>query len=201
MKKRFDRTYFDRWYRGRSAVISPAELRTKVELAVSVTEYFLRRQIRNVIDIGCGEAAWFEPLRSIRPDVGYAGFDPSDYAVERFGKSRNVSRGSFGELPELRIRERFDLLVCADVLHYLHNDEVVRGLPAAVRLMRGVAFLEVITREDFVTGDTRGLQRRPAKWYRDLFRGAGLAAVGPFLWIGPALRKRSSPLEIPTQPL
>src|SRR5206468_11946675 len=57
--------------------------------------------------------------------------------------------------------ERFDLVVCADVLHYLQDDEIVRGLPSLVRLIRGAAFLEVLTREDDVVGDTVGLIRRP----------------------------------------
>lgn len=196
MKKRYDRKYFDQWYRGRSPVVSPLELRRKVEMAVAIAEHFLRRPLRNVIDIGCGEASWMVHLASVRPRVRYAGYDPSDYAVNEFEHSRNVRQGSFGELAALRIRERFDLLVCADVLHYLDEDEVLRGLPIAVRLMRGAAFFEVITREDAVRGDVAGLKRRPAVWYRNLFSASGLTQVGPYTWIRSELARRASPLEI-----
>ncbi len=196
MTKRYDRAYFDRWYRGRCRIGPEAEVRRKVALAVSIAEYFLRRTLRNVIDIGCGEAPWLTHLQELRPQVRYAGFDPSEYVVQQFGASRNIHRGSFDELPSLQIRERFDLLVCADVLHYLGEEEIRRGLPAMVRLMRGVAFLEVLTREDAVVGDTVGLIRRPAAWYRDLFSGVGLTLVAPYMWASRALRDSAAALEI-----
>lgn len=194
--KRYDRNYFDRWYRGRAPVVSSAELKRKVAAAVAVTEYFLRRTVRNVIDIGCGEAPWLGELQAMRPRIRYAGFDPSDYVVGELGASRNIRRGSFGDLASLGIRERFDLLVCSDVLHYLEEEEILRGHPGAVRLMRGAAFLEVITREDSVRGDILGLKRRPARWYRELFASVGLTAVGPYTWIRSDLRAKASPLEI-----
>jgi SAM-dependent methyltransferase len=166
-------------------------------MAVSIAEYFLRRAIRNVIDIGCGEAPWFVHLQELRPRVRYIGYDPGDYAVEQFGASRNVRRGAFGEIAALNVRERFDLVVCADVLHYLQDEEIRNGLPALVRLMRGAAFLEVLTREDDVVGDTLGLIRRPAAWYREVFTNAGLTSVGPYTCIGKRLAESSTALERP----
>ncbi len=196
MRKRYDRAYFDRWYRGRAPIGAESEVRRKVALAVIVAEYFLRRQLRNVIDIGCGEAPWCMHLQTLRPAVRYAGFDPSDYAVQQFGALRNVRLGSFGELASLRIRERFDLLVCADVLHYLSEEEIHRGLPAMIKLMRGAAFLEVLTREDQIIGDKVGLTVRPAGWYRELFSNAGLTSVAPYMWLAPALARTVAQLEI-----
>ncbi len=195
MIKKYDRTYFDRWYRGRCRIGPADQVRRKVSLAVSVTEYFLRRTLRNVADIGCGEAPWLDHLREMRPQVRYVGFDPSDYVIQRFGASHNVLRGSFGELGSLGIRERFDLVVCADVLHYLPDDEIRRGFPVLVRWMRGVAFLEVLTREDEMVGDTFGLIRRPAAWYRDLFTASGLFPAGPYMWLGPKLASDAASLE------
>jgi len=195
MPKKYDEAYFDRWYRGRARIGAEPDVRRKVAMAVSIAEFFLRRTIRNAIDIGCGEAPWFVHLRDLRPKVRYVGYDPGDYAVAEFGASRNVRRGAFGDVGSLKIRERFDLVICADVLHYLQDDEIVRGLPALVRLMRGAAFLEVLTREDDVVGDTVGLMRRPASWYRDVFSSAGLTAVGPYTWIGESLADNSTSLE------
>lgn len=195
VQKRYDRSYFDRWYRGRAKIGPEPEVRRKVSMAVGVTEYFLRRAIRNAIDIGCGEAPWFAHLQALRPRVRYVGFDPSDYAVREFGASRNVRRGSLGDLASLNIRERFDLVICSDVLHYLRDDEIRRGLPLLVRLMRGAAFLEVLTREDEVVGDTVGMIRRPASWYREVFATAGLLPAAPFLWVAQKLVSDSAALE------
>jgi len=197
MTKKYDRAYFDRWYRGRLRIGSEAEVRRKVTMAVGVAEYFLRRPVRNVIDIGCGEAPWFTHLSELRPKARYVGYDPSGYTVERFGASHNVHRGSFGELGSLNIRERFDLVVCADVLHYLHDDEILSGFPTLVRLIRGAAFLEVLAREDDIVGDTLGLIPRPSAWYRELFRNAGLTHAGPYMWLAPKLANDSASLERP----
>lgn len=182
MQKNYDQAYFDRWYRGRARIGQAPDVRRKVFMAVAVTEYLLGRPIRNVIDIGCGEAPWLDHLVDLRPNVRYAGYDPSDYVVETFGPSHNVRRGSFGELPALGIRERFDLVVCADVLHYVSEGEIRRGLPSLVRLIRGAAYLEILTGQDNIFGDMLGMYRRPAIWYRDLFAAAKLVPVGPFLW-------------------
>ncbi|MDQ6800127.1 MAG: class I SAM-dependent methyltransferase [Acidobacteriota bacterium] len=197
MPKKYDRAYFDRWYRGRARIGAEPEVRRKVAMAVAIAEFFLRRTIRNVVDIGCGEAPWFVHLRELRPKVRYVGYDPGDYAVEQFGASRNVRCGAFGEIGALHIRERFDLVVCADVMHYLQDDEIRRGLPAIVRLIRGAAFFEVLTREEEVMGDTVGLIRRPAAWYREVFTGNGLVAVGPYTWIGKRLANAATALERP----
>jgi SAM-dependent methyltransferase len=192
MTKKYDRAYFDRWYRGRLRIGSEPEVRRKVTMAVGVAEYFLRRAVRNVIDIGCGEAPWFTHLSELRPKARYVGYDPSDYIVKRFGAARNVRRGSFADLDA---RERFDLVVCADVMHYLPEDEIRRGLPTLVRLMRGAAFLEVLTQEDDVVGDTLGLIPRPDAWYRELFSNAGLTQVAPYIWLAPKLAADLASLE------
>jgi len=197
MTKKYDRAYFDRWYRGRFRIGPEPEVRRKVTMAVAATEHFLRRGIRNVIDIGCGEAPWFTHLSEVRPGVRYVGYDPSDYVVERFGASRNIHRASFAELGALNIRERFDLVVCTDLLHYLHDDEILSGFPMLVRPTRGAAFLEVLTREDEVIGDTLGLIRRPSAWYRQLFHNAGLTQAGPYLWLSSKLASDSAALELP----
>ena len=108
MVKKYDRAYFEKWYRNpRSRVSSSAEVRRKVALAISVAEYFLRRTIRTVLDVGCGEGAWLPHLRALRPRVSYRGLDASEYVVERFGASRNISRAAFGALPKLRL-ETYD---------------------------------------------------------------------------------------------
>lgn len=193
--KQYDRQYFEKWYRNpRTRVSSDVEVRRKVSLALSVTEYFLRRTIRSVLDVGCGTAPWRDHLRELRPRVSYLGLDPSEYVVERFGRTRNLRRASFGELPSMRLRG-FDLVVCSDVLHYVGEREIRPGIAEIARLTEGIAFIEVLTREDEIIGDLEGLIRRPARWYRSVFANAGLTPVGPYCWLSPELKDVAAELE------
>ena len=68
MTKRYDKHYFDHWYRDPHDRVSTREsLDRKVRMAISVTEFLLGREIKSVIDVGCGEAPWFTVLRRLRP--------------------------------------------------------------------------------------------------------------------------------------
>src|SRR5207248_1486584 len=107
--------------------------------AVSLSELLLGRTIKSVLDVGCGEAPWQRELMLLRPRVKYQGVDSSDYIVDEFGKSLGVRKGSFGGLAQIGLHETFDLLVCCDVLHYVPDDEVKRGLIAFEELLFGVA--------------------------------------------------------------
>jgi len=193
--KQYDRAYFDKWYR-RQRVNTPAEVRRKVTLAVAQAEYFLTRTLRDVLDVGCGEGAWREHLRALRPRVRYLGVDPSDYAVATFGRARNIRKAAFGDLASLRLRRQFDLVVSSDALHYVPDDELRRGLPALVKLARGIVFLELLTADDDIVGDTEGLIRRPASWYRKLFREHGLLPVGAYAWAAPPLHETIAAMEL-----
>src|ERR1043166_2967726 len=192
--KRYDRAYFDKWYRDEQ-VNSPAEVRRKVLLAMSAAEYFLQRSIRSVLDVGCGEGQWMLHLRAMRPRVRYLGLDPSAYVVKQFGKTRNIRRASFGELPSLHLTQKFDLVICSDVLHYVEENEIKNGLREIVRLCEGVAFLEVLTKEDDIIGDLEGLISRPAAWYRKTFERAGLVHIAPYTWLGKPLQPIASAFE------
>lgn len=197
--KRYDRDYFDTWYRQRG-IHAGAALRRKVALAVACAEYHLGRPLRGVLDIGCGEGVWRAPLLRLRPDLHYLGLDDSDYAVERYGRRRNLHRMRFAALAEQRFDRRFDLLVCADVLHYLGEAELRSGLSAFADLGCGVAFIEVYCAEDAIEGDLHGFHLRDAAWYRRRFDEAGLSACGSHCYLTPALRDDAAALEIAAAP-
>lgn len=194
--KQYDRAYFDKWYRSwDNKVSTAAEVRRKVAMAVSIAEYFLRRPLRSVLDVGCGEAAWLPHLRALRPRISYQGLDPSDYVVARFGKKRNIRKASFADLPHLDLRTTYDLVVCSDVLHYVDEASIPVGVEAISRWTHGAAYLEVLTKEDDVIGDLDGLEQRPAAYYRKLFTKAGLVAVGPYTWLSPQISDIAAELE------
>lgn len=196
MAKIYDRGYFDRWYRDPARPLgAPAELRRKAALAVAQAEYYLGRPVRNVLDVGCGEAAWRAPLLALRPRLAYQGLDPSEYVVARYGRSRGIGLARFGQLAQLRLADRFDLIVCADVLHYLEPDEIRAGLSGIADMLGGVAFLEVFTSRDDVIGDRQGYVARSPAWYLREFAAVGLLPCGSHCYLGPRLQQRVAALE------
>ena len=157
MNKQYDKLYFDRWYRNsKHERNSPALLERKVHMAVSLAEYYLERPIRSVLDVGCGEAVWRAPLLKIRPKLNYRGVDSSEYAVSRFGRTRNIAFADFGQLEQLRFGAPVDLLVCSDVMHYIPDAQLKRGLKGFPELCGGLAFLEIWSKEDDIIGDKIG---------------------------------------------
>ena len=184
MAKQYDEAYFHRWYRDpRTRVTSDRALERKVHVALSAAEYMLGRRTRTVLDIGCGEARWYVALKALRRGVEYIGLDPSDYAVETFGASRNVRQGSFSTLKSLRLKGPFDLIVCADVLQYVPTPQLATGLREIRRLLGGVAYLEAYASEDDMEGDMEGWHFRSAAEYRRQFRDAGLTHCGIYCFI------------------
>jgi SAM-dependent methyltransferase len=194
--KRYDRAYFDRWYRDpQRRVHGRADVERKARLVLGVAEQLLGRPVRSVLDVGCGEGRWQPVLQRLRPGSRYAGVDSSEYAVRRYGRRRNLRLGGFGGLGDLGLEGPYDVIVCADVLHYVPDDELRRGVPALASLLGGVAYLEAFTAEDEIVGDLAGFQRRPAERYRRLLRRAGLAPLGLYCWAGSELVDDLTSLE------
>jgi SAM-dependent methyltransferase len=186
--KIYDQDYFERWYRDpRYAVIHHEVLARRVQLAVSAAEFVLERRIRRVLDVGCGEGPWRELLKIARPNASYLGVDSSEYAIKRYGKSRNLKLGRFGDVGRMGIKGPFDLIVCSDVLHYVETEEARRGLKAIGRLLEGLAFIEVFTSKDDTIGDDDEYKKRSPSRYREMFREAGLVHAGLHCFVDRAL--------------
>lgn len=196
MRKRYDRRYFDHWYRSGNAAGEQALLRRKVALAVAMAEYYLGRPLRRVLDVGCGEGAWRAPLLALRPRLEYLGVDASTYAIARHGVRRNLRLARFGDLQSLRWQAPVDLLVCADVLHYVRGDELRRGLSGFAELCSGMAWIEVFCRGDAIDGDRNGFVTRSATAYRRAFAEAGLIPCGSHGYLTPTLAAQAVALEV-----
>jgi SAM-dependent methyltransferase len=193
---RYDRAYFDRWYRDpETRVKSGAAIRRKAALALSVAEYYLEHPVRTVLDAGCGEGNWLPALKSFRPGIRYTGVDASSYAVERFGKKRNIRLGTFASLEEIGLADDYDLIVCSDTLFYLPLEELKLGLQSLAHRAAGIAFLELYTEEDSLIGDfpKEGLQS--AAFYRRLLKSHGFRSVGSHCYLGPQLHRSAMQLE------
>jgi len=203
-EKTYDEAYFRMWYRDpKKRLVRRAGVARKAAMAVGVAEHLLGRRVASVLDVGCGEGAWFPLLRALRPRLRYLGLDTSDYAVRRFGRSRNVRRGSWGQLSELRFDDPFDLVVCSDALHYVRTSEVVLGLEVLPELLAGVAYLDFLSTDDDletgIEGDLVGFKMRHAAWYRRKFREAGLVECGLGFWAASDLAPRLTALERATE--
>ena len=194
--KTYDRAYFDRWYRRPRTRVMPEEaIGRKVRLVVSAAEFLLQRPIRSVLDVGCGEGAWYPFLKRLRPGVRYTGVDASEYAVRRFGARRNIRLGDFASLPRLRLPANQDVIVCADVIQYIPDAELLRGLRRMQHLLSGIAYLEAYTSDDNMEGDKEGWIVRSPAFFRNAFRETGFTACGMHCYASKALRKSLLALE------
>lgn len=194
--KHYDRAYFDRWYRDpRVRVSTRAAVGRKVGLVLGVAELLLQRPVRSVLDVGCGEGAWRAPLLQRRPALRYTGVDASDYVVRRFGRARDIRRGTFATLGALALEGPFDVIVCCDVLQYVPPRDLGRGLRAIAALLGGVTYLEAYTTADDIEGDRREWQPRAPAAYRAVFRRSALTSVGMHCYVGDALRPMTATLE------
>lgn len=165
-------------------------------MVVGVAEYFLGRKLRSVLDVGAGEGQWGIELRRIRPGVRYLGIDPSEYAVARHGRRRNLRLGSFESLKTLRLARSYDLIVCADVLQYVADAPLKRGVRHLASLLHGVAFLEAYTSGDEMEGDLVGWHRRTKRAYRQVFADAGLVPCGLHCYLTAHLSVNAVELEL-----
>jgi SAM-dependent methyltransferase len=198
--KLYDEAYFRKWYRNpKKRLVRRVGVARKAAMAVCVAEHLLGRRVASVLDVGCGEGAWFPLLRALRPRLRYLGLDTSDYAVRRFGRSRNVRRGSWGRLSKLRFDDPFDLVVCSDALHYMRMSEIMLGLEVLPELVAGVAYLDFLSADDDletgIEGDLVGFKMRRASWYRRKFREAGLVECGLGFWAAEGLAPQLTALE------
>ena len=183
-QKRFDSGYFDKWYRHpEHRVGTTADLKRLITFAVAATEYVLARPVRSVLDVGAGEGRWQPVLKGLRPSLRYQGVDPSEYAVSRFGKRRNIMHGTVDDLPRLLPDRSFDMVVCCSVINYLPREVMIRAIRNIAARTAGLAYLEIFASEDEVEGDTTGWHAESRASYRRVIRDAGLVPCGLHCYI------------------
>jgi SAM-dependent methyltransferase len=176
---RYDEAYFDRWYRSpRHRVRSAAELARLVRFVLATADHVLGRPVRTVLDVGAGEGNWLPVLRRLRPRIAYVGVDPSEYAVRRFGRRRNIVLGDLGSLDALPLARGYDLVIANGMLNYVPPDELRAGLRSLAARAGGMLYLELFTEGDAIRGDVDFATRKPASWFRRALHDAGLVGCG-----------------------
>jgi 2-polyprenyl-3-methyl-5-hydroxy-6-metoxy-1,4-benzoquinol methylase len=184
----FDLEYYQRFYfNRRTAVTSKAEMRARARLIAGCVDYF-GLPVSKILDAGCGVGLLRSPLLRSLKRASYTGLEFSDYLCQRYGWLQ-------GSIETFRTRERFDLVICYDVLQYLSAAGARRAIANLARLCRGAMYFGALTREDWHdncdqsrTHRISGL--RPGRWYRRELLSA-FRPIGCGMWI-----KRDLPLTL-----
>lgn len=184
----FDRSYYQRFYYDpRTAVTSRAEMRARARLIAGCVDY-LGLPVRRILDAGCGIGLLRAPLRRALPRARYEGLEVSEYLCRRYGWRQ-------GSIESLRTRERFDLVICYDVLQYLDAVQCRRAIANLARVCRGALYFGALTTEDWRdncdqtrTDRIEGL--RPGRWYRRELARA-FVPLGCGMWL-----RRGAPVTL-----
>ena len=176
----FDRDYYQRFYfNPRTAVTSRAEMRARARLIAGCVQY-VGLPVARILDAGCGVGLLRAPLKRALRSVDYVGLEFSDYLCRRYGWRQ-------GSVATLRTRERFDLVICYDVLQYLSAAQARRAIGNLSRVCRGALYFGALTLEDWRdncdqsrTDRIPGL--RPGAWYRRELSRA-FRPIGCGMWL------------------
>ena len=184
----FDRDYYQRFYfNPRTAVTSRAEMRARARLIVGCVQY-VGLPVARILDAGCGVGLLRAPLKRALRAADYVGLEFSEYLCRRYGWRQ-------GSIATLRTRERFDLVICYDVLQYLSAAQARRAIANLGRVCRGALYFGALTLEDWRdncdqtrTDRIPGLRR--GAWYRRELSRA-FTPMGCGMWL-----KRGLPLTL-----
>ena len=176
---RFDRAYFDRFYRHpdtRAASEYDAEIEAQFVAA------YLRHldvEVQRIVDIGCGLGRMLNALAGLFPGAVVHGVDSSDYLCRTYGWEQAA-------LPDFAPGRPFDLVVCQDVLAYLDDSEAATAVVTLGRIARKALYFGALAAEDLALcnparTDT-DVYLRPASWYRRRL-GRRFEPVGGGLWL------------------
>ncbi len=170
MKKfRFDRAYYDRWYRNDETRTFMTEYTPAIVRFVLAYLDYLEIEVKTVLDAGCGLGHWRTALTDLGRDVEYHGLEASDYLCDEFGWGK-------GSIVDYKPGEPFDLVVCQGVLQYLGDAECKAAIDNLAGLCSQALYLEVLTRRDARENcipertDT-DVYLRKGKWYRKRLEG------------------------------
>ena len=165
MKKfKFDRAYYDRWYRNDETRTFMTEYTPVIARFVLAYLDYLEVEVRTVLDAGCGLGHWQAALKNLGRNVRYHGLETSDYLCRELGWEK-------GSIADYRAEEPFDLVVCQGVLQYLDDAECKAAIDNLATLCSEALYLEVLTqrdaRENCIPERTdTDVYLRKGKWYR-----------------------------------
>lgn len=161
--RKFDRAYYDRFYRDPRTRVASREGFRRLGRFVAAYLAHLEVEVDSVLDLGCGLGHWREVAAERFPDAEYTGVEVSEYLCRELGWERGSVVDWDGEAA--------DLVVCHGVLQYLGARDCKRAIANLARLAEGALYLEVLTEEDWDRNVDQAVTDgdvflRPAAWYR-----------------------------------
>ncbi len=167
-RPRFDAAYYRRFY------LTPATRamsREQTETRGTLIAAHLKQldiPMTRILDVGCG-LGWYErPLCKAFPKATYTGTEISEYLCKTKGWIR-------GSIVELKLRDRYDLVICSDVVQYLNAAEARRAISNLAKWCRGALYFHAPTIRDWrdnvdPSGTDTEVHLRSGTWYRKALR-------------------------------
>jgi SAM-dependent methyltransferase len=167
-KQVFDSAYYRRFY------LTPATRamsREQTDIRGALIASLVRQldvPVERILDVGCGLGWYQRPLRKVFGSATYTGVEYSEYLCRQHGWTH-------GSIVDVKVKGRFDLVICADVIQYLNNRDAERAIENLANWCRGALYLHVPTRHDWrenvdPSGTDTNVHLRSAAWYRARLR-------------------------------
>jgi SAM-dependent methyltransferase len=179
---RFDRAYYDRYYRDRATQVASADDTAKLARFVAGYLDYLDVEVRSILDVGAGIGLWRAPLRRAYPKARYVGLELSPHVAEEHGWVQG-SISTYRGAPA-------DLVICQGVLQYVPDAELGAAIARLGKLTRGALYLEALTKKDWAQNVDKkrtdgDVHLRSGARYRKLLGEAGFRACGGGLFLAP----------------
>ena len=160
----FDAAYYARFYGDRRTRVADAASVRRLGDFVCAYLRFLRIDVRQVIDLGCGLGHWQKVIAANFPRARYVGVEVSEYLCRRQGWTR-------GSAVDYRHPTAVDLVVCQGVLQYLDATSARAAIANLARLSHAALYLEALTTADWQVNCDRSVtdgavHLRPGAFYR-----------------------------------
>jgi SAM-dependent methyltransferase len=184
----FDKAYYQRFYHDpRTAVTSRAEMHDRAALIAACVRY-AGLPVKRILDAGCGVGLLRAPLRRLLPQARYVGLEVSAYLCQRYGWQQ-------GTLQTLSVRQRYELVICYDVMQYLGAADARRAIAKLAKVCRGALYFGALTSGDWRNNcDQSRTDRIPglrsAAWYRRELSRA-FVPMGCGMWL-----RRGAPVTL-----
>lgn len=178
--RRFDATYYRRYYLDPDTRVYDQERHTRLVAGVVNAVEWLNGPLQGVLDVGAGVGWWGEWLKANRPGVNVVSTELDPDVCARFGHLQ-------ADLTTLKLPVTFDLVVCQGVLPYLDEQQVKLGLENLAAMCGAFLYLEAVTKEDAKgsldpTRTDMTMTLRPEAFYRRLL-ARHFEQVGFGLWM------------------
>lgn len=182
----FDQAYYRRFYKH-----DPVHTKTSIDALATAVHSFATWwgiPIHKVLDVGAGLGYWRDWYIAHHPKTTVVSTDISEYACTTYGHElRDIS--------QWRPRQKFDLVICHGVLHYLSHTNAEKAINNVAHASRGLMYLEAPTAHDLehvVDRNATDLEvfARSAQWYKKHL-APHFVQIGAGLWL-----HRSYPLPL-----